>query len=152
MSYHDGSVWPHDNSLCLLGMSRSGYREEALTVMQGLLKASQAFEYARLPELFCGYDDSLGYPVKYPVACSPQAWAAGTSLTFVQAMLGIVPDALKRRVTLKPALLPDMSELEVDRLRIGGGRLHLLLKRDARTGRVDVSVLGNDTGYELEIL
>ena len=77
MSYHDGSVWPHDNSLSVIGLSQSGYRREANMVMKGLVAASEQFEYARLPELFCGYDDSLGHPVHYPVACSPQAWAAG---------------------------------------------------------------------------
>lgn len=151
MSYHDGSIWPHDNSLSLIGMSRNGFQDEALTVMQGLLKASESFEYSRLPELFCGYDESLGYPVPYPVACSPQAWAAGTSVTFVQAMLGIAPDALERRITITPSLLPGMNELEIDRLLIGSGFLHLQIVREATTGKPQVRVLANNTGYELDI-
>ncbi|GGD80546.1 amylo-alpha-1,6-glucosidase [Paenibacillus nasutitermitis] len=151
MSYHDGSIWPHDNSLTVIGMSQNGFQEEALTVMEGLLKASGAFEYARLPELFCGYDESLGQPVPYPVACSPQAWAAGTSLTFVQAMLGIVPNALTKRITLKPALLTFMNGLEVERLHIGEGHLHLRLEREAGSGTTRVQVVANETGYELDI-
>ncbi|RJX41260.1 amylo-alpha-1,6-glucosidase [Paenibacillus pinisoli] len=149
MSYHDGSVWPHDNSLCLLGLSCSGYTEEAAMVMQGLLAAAEKFEYYRLPELFCGYDDSLGFPVPYPVACSPQAWAAGTPLTFVQALLGIQPDSLNRRITMKPSLLKDMNELIVEQLQIGSGTLSLHVKRVA--GSIDVEVLSNGTGYELVI-
>ena len=68
MSYHDGSVWPHDNSLILLGMSKMGLKKEAAIVVAGLLKAAENFEYYRLPELFCGYNDTVGYPVSYPVA------------------------------------------------------------------------------------
>ncbi len=82
MSYHNGSVWPHDNGMILLGLSRMGYKEEAAAVLSGLLEASRSFEYQRLPELFCGYDSELGYPVPYPSTCSPQAWAAATSVVF----------------------------------------------------------------------
>ncbi|WP_435168858.1 amylo-alpha-1,6-glucosidase [Paenibacillus glycanilyticus] len=150
MSYHDGSVWPHDNSLCLLGLSRSGFEKETLTVMQGLLRAAEKFEYHRLPELFCGYDDSLGAPVPYPVACSPQAWAAGTPLTFVQALLGIEPDALARRITIKPILLEGMNEFQVNGLQIGGGALSIRIIRG--TDKPEAEILSNLTGYELRIL
>lgn len=150
MSYHDGSVWPHDNSLCLLGLSQSGFTEEAITVMQGLLNAADQFEYYRLPELYCGYGDQLGAPVPYPVACSPQAWAAGTPLTFVQALLGLQPNALTRQITIKPALLNGMNDLKVEQLQIGNGTLSL------RVSRVDnepkLEILSNQTGYELVIL
>lgn len=150
MSYHDGSVWPHDNSLCLLGLSQSGFTEEAITVMQGLLNAADQFEYYRLPELYCGYSDQLGAPVPYPVACSPQAWAAGTPLTFVQALLGLQPNALTRQITIKPALLNGMNDLKVEQLQIGNGTLSL------RVSRVDnepkLEILSNQTGYELVVL
>ncbi|MDH6374474.1 glycogen debranching enzyme [Paenibacillus sp. PastF-3] len=150
MSYHDGSVWPHDNSLCLLGLSQSGFTEEAITVMQGLLNAADQFEYYRLPELYCGYSDQLGAPVPYPVACSPQAWAAGTPLTFVQALLGLQPNALTRQIAIKPALLNGMNDLKVEQLQIGNGTLSL------RVSRVDnepkLEILSNQTGYELVIL
>ncbi|MGG4145828.1 amylo-alpha-1,6-glucosidase [Paenibacillus algorifonticola] len=151
MSYHDGSVWPHDNAMSVIGLSQSGFSNEAIAVMNGLLRASEQFEYARLPELFCGYEDSLGYPVQYPVACSPQAWAAGTSLTFVQAMLGIVPDALERKITLQPNFLPGMNELKVDRLYVGEGYLGLRIVT-GQSGVPEVTVLANDTGYKLEIV
>jgi glycogen debranching enzyme len=87
MSYHNGSVWPHDNSMILLGLSKTNQKEDMKKVVQGLITASTHFEYDRLPELFCGYDDSIKNVVPYPVACSPQAWAAGTPLTFVQSLL-----------------------------------------------------------------
>ncbi|WP_410515061.1 glycogen debranching N-terminal domain-containing protein [Paenibacillus sp. BR2-3] len=150
MSYHDGSVWPHDNSLCLLGLSQSGFTEEAITVMQGLLKAAGKFEYYRLPELFCGYDDLLGAPVPYPVACSPQAWAAGTPLTFVQVLLGLRPDALSRQIRIKLSLLEEMNELTVEQLQIGSGTLSLRVTRVNNGPQVEI--LSNQTGYELLIL
>ncbi|WHY20185.1 amylo-alpha-1,6-glucosidase [Paenibacillus sp. G2S3] len=150
MSYHDGSVWPHDNSLCLLGLSQSGFTEEAITVMQGLLNAADQFEYYRLPELYCGYSDQLGAPVPYPVACSPQAWAAGTPLTFVQALLGLQPNALTRQITIKPALLNGMNDLKVEQLQIGNGTLSLRISRV--DNELKLEVLSNQTGYELVIL
>lgn len=150
MSYHDGSVWPHDNSLCLLGLSKSGFTNEAITVMQGLLHAAEKFEYYRLPELFCGYDDTLGYPVPYPVACSPQAWAAGTPLTFVQALLGLEPDALARRITIRPLLLEGMNELQVNQLHIGDGTLSIRIIRG--TDKPEVEILSNLTGYDLQLV
>lgn len=150
MSYHDGSVWPHDNSLCLLGLSQSGFTEEAITVMQGLLNAADQFEYYRLPELYCGYSDQLGAPVPYPVACSPQAWAAGTPLTFVQALLGLQPNALTRQITIKPALLNGMNDLKVEQLQIGNGTLSLRISRVDNEPKLEV--LSNQTGYELVIL
>jgi len=149
MSYHDGSVWPHDNSVCLLGLSYLGFQEEAITVMQGLLNAAEKFEYYRLLELFCGYDDSLGAPVPYPVACSPQAWAAGTPLTFVQALLGLQPNALTKQITIKPSLLQGMNELLVEQLQIGTGSLSLRVTRGINGPEVEI--LSNLTGYELLI-
>jgi glycogen debranching enzyme len=149
MSYHDGSVWPHDNSLCLLGLSHSGFTNEAITVIEGLLAAADKFEYNRLPELFCGYDNLLGAPVPYPVACSPQAWAAGTPLTFVQALLGLQPDALSRQITIRPSLLEGMNELKVEQLQIGSGTLSLRVTRGINGPEVEI--LSNLTGYELLI-
>lgn len=152
MSYHNGSVWPHDNSLCLLGLGLGGFVREALSVMEGLLKAAEGFEYARLPELFCGYGEELGYPVPYPVACSPQAWAAGTPLAFLQTMLGIRPNALTATVELRPLLLPGMNELEVANLRIGQGTLHVRVRRNGDgDAPYQVDILENRTGYQVLI-
>ncbi|HVX29925.1 MAG TPA: glycogen debranching N-terminal domain-containing protein [Nitrolancea sp.] len=98
ISYHNGSVWPHDNSLIIAGMHRYGHDEAACRVIGGLIDASRWFEFNRLPELFCGYDrEQTPFPVNYPVACSPQAWAAGSIIQMVQIMLGIDvgPDGLR---------------------------------------------------------
>ncbi|GAC42405.1 amylo-alpha-1,6-glucosidase [Paenibacillus popilliae] len=89
MSYHNGSVWPHDNAMILLGLGKLGFKQEAARVISGLLQASSFFEYQRLPELFCGHRAETGHPVPYPTTCSPQAWSAGTSIVFLQAMLGL---------------------------------------------------------------
>ncbi len=100
ISYHNGSVWPHDNGLILAGMHRYGHDEEAKRVIDALIDTSRWFALQRLPELFCGYDrGQTPFPVDYPVACSPQAWAAGCMVQMVQVMLGIQvnPDGLQAR-------------------------------------------------------
>ncbi|CAH0117977.1 hypothetical protein PAE9249_00442 [Paenibacillus sp. CECT 9249] len=150
MSYHNGSVWPHDNAMILLGLSRSGYREEARKVISGLLAASTYFEYQRLPELFCGYGSELGYPVPYPTTCSPQAWSAGTSVVFMQAMLGLHPDALTKRIAIDPLLPEQLNELFVERLAIGAGHLSIRISRGGGAGsEVKVEVVRNTTGFEI---
>jgi glycogen debranching enzyme len=151
MSYHDGSVWPHDNSLILLGLARLGFREEAKLVLNGLMRAAGSFEYDRLPELFCGYPDSEGLPVPYPVACSPQAWAAGTQISFLQAVLGIEPNGLTRTIGINPVLPDGMNTLLVSGIPIGGGKLSLLLVRDRETEEIAVKMIANTTGYELKM-
>jgi glycogen debranching enzyme len=143
MSYHDGSIWPHDNSLIVLGMSKLKKHEAANKVMEGLINASAHFEYDRLPELFCGYEKSLGKAVKYPVACSPQAWAAGTPLVFVQSILGLFPNSLKKEITISPQLLTNMNELEVRQLSIGEGYLSLRVTNEG------VEILENTTGFKI---
>jgi glycogen debranching enzyme len=143
MSYHDGSIWPHDNSLIILGMSKLKKSEAANKVMEGLIDASAHFEYDRLPELFCGYEKAMGKAVKYPVACSPQAWAAGTPLVFIQSMLGLFPNSLKKQIVLSPKLLSKMNELEISNLSIGNGYLSL------RVTVGGLEILENTTGYEI---
>jgi glycogen debranching enzyme len=147
MSYHDGSIWPHDNSMILLGMSKLNYQSQANKVINGLMDAARHFEYDRLPELFCGYDTSAGRAVKYPVACSPQAWAAGTPLVFIQTILGLFPDALKKQIHLSPKLLDNMNELKVDKIKIGRGYLSLEVLRENENTRVVIEE--NSTGYEI---
>ncbi|PLR85988.1 amylo-alpha-1,6-glucosidase [Bacillus canaveralius] len=147
MSYHDGSIWPHDNSLILLGMSKLLRQDAANIVIEGLIRAGAHFEYDRLPELFCGYDASIGKAVKYPVACSPQAWAAGTPLVFVQSLLGLFPDSINKEIHLSPALLEDMQELTVSDIAICEGHLSISVTRTENT--INVQVLKNTTGCEL---
>jgi glycogen debranching enzyme len=139
MSYHDGSIWPHDNSMCLMGLSALGFREEANTVMEGLLRAAAHFENNRLPELFCGYSSERGQPIRYPVACSPQAWAAATPLTFLHAMLGLRLDFPKRKLHVRPSLPEGMSRIDVRGMRLG-------------SGRIDLTVTRTNTGYDVKVL
>jgi len=149
MSYHDGSIWPHDNSMILLGLSKLGKQREASIVINGLIDAAAHFEYDRLPELFCGYDKSIGKPVRYPVACSPQAWAAGTPLIFIQSLLGIFPNSLEKKIYLSPTLLDVMNLLKVTNIAVGGGRLSVTVLREENEIRVVVDE--NTTGYEVII-
>lgn len=147
MSYHDGSIWPHDNSMTLLGMSKLKQTDETKKVISGLIQSSAHFEYDRLPELFCGYDASIGKVVKYPVACSPQAWAAGTPLVFIQTLLGLFPDSLKKEISLSPILLDEMNYLKAEGISIGKGKLSVTVKRT--NGEVTWEVTENSTGFEI---
>src|SRR5690606_1979762 len=90
MSYHNGSVWPHDNALIALGLARYGFKEQAGRVLEALFHASMYLELRRLPELLCGFTRRRSHgPTLYPVACAPQAWAAAAPLALVQACLGL---------------------------------------------------------------
>ncbi|HEX6011596.1 MAG TPA: amylo-alpha-1,6-glucosidase [Geminicoccaceae bacterium] len=133
MSYHNGSVWPHDNALLALGLARYGLRDGALQVLTGLTEAAAHFERRRLPELFCGFQRRhRSGPVAYPVACSPQAWAAATPYALVQACLGLSFDPGAREVRLERPRLPAWLErLEVYGLALGDGMVDLVLDRSA---------------------
>ena len=144
MSYHNGSVWPHDNSLIVMGLKRYGFHAEAERVMEGLIEAAGHFAYDRLPELFCGYDSGEGHPVSYPIACSPQAWAAGTALTFVRVILGLMPDVPAGIVTIAPSLPKGIHYMEVTNLRVGSGCLDLLIQKEG--GHTSFKVLRNTSG------
>jgi glycogen debranching enzyme len=122
MSYHNGSIWPHDNAIIAAGMRRYGFHKEAAEVMEQVVQAAIRFRLFRLPELYCGFARDLRYysvPAEYPVSCSPQAWAAGSVLHFCQTMLGATPDAAGNRLTVDPYFLPSISELSVDHLMLG---------------------------------
>ncbi|CAM3002642.1 amylo-alpha-1,6-glucosidase [Paenibacillus sediminis] len=150
MSYHNGSVWPHDNGMILLGLSRLGFKKEASIVISSLLEVSKSFEYQRMPELFCGHDSELGYPVSYPTTCSPQAWSAATSIVFLQAMLGLNPDALTRQISINPFLPEHMDELTTEHIHIGAGHLSVRVTRNHNDeNSFNVEILENSTGFEV---
>lgn len=152
MSYHNGSVWPHDNALCLIGLSRLGFKEEANKVMAGILEASKYFEYQRLPELFCGHQSSIGYTIEYPTTCSPQAWSAGVAIVFLQAMLGLNPNAITRQIQLAPSLLNRMDYLEADNITIGSGELSLIVRRDRlNSSEYQIEIKENTTGFTINM-
>jgi glycogen debranching enzyme len=130
MSYHNGSVWPHDTAICVAGMARYGERRGAARVMGDLYKASRFFGL-RMPELLCGFARHAGEPpIAYPVTCMPQAWAAGSVFLMLQACLGLSIDAAKREVrVLRPTLPQGIDTLTVERLDVAGAQVHLVFQR-----------------------
>jgi glycogen debranching enzyme len=131
MSYHNGSIWPHDNAMIASGLARYGLRDEALMVMEGLFDASIHMDLHRLPELFCGFRRRNGErPTLYPVACNPQAWASASIFMFLQAALGLDIDASAHTVRLTRGKLPAfLDEVLIRNLSVGPFSLDLRLER-----------------------
>jgi glycogen debranching enzyme len=131
MSYHNGSVWPHDNALVVLGMAMYGHARQASPVVTALYEAGLHQDMYRLPELFCGMSRRGGHkPVAYPVSCSPQAWASGALFLLLQAMLGLYPEAPKRVLHVRDPVLPDfLDELTVRNLTVGDSTVALQFRR-----------------------
>ena len=149
MSYHNGSVWPHDNALIAAGLSRYGFTGAAARILDAFYGLSQVVDLHRLPELICGFHRRGGeHPTLYPVACAPQAWAAGAVYLLLQASLGLRIDAAARRVTFWRAVLPEsIGSLEIANLCVGDATVDLRLERHPhdvgvtvlrRTGDVDI--------------
>ncbi|HEX3178257.1 MAG TPA: amylo-alpha-1,6-glucosidase, partial [Methylomirabilota bacterium] len=149
MSYHNGSVWPHDTALAAAGMRAYGLTSPFLTLADGLFEAVLHFEHVRMPELFCGFARVPGHgPTRYPVACSPQAWAAGVVFQLVAAMLGLRPDAADNHLTLARPTLPGwLPAIEVRGLRIGKSRLALRVSQG--TDSAAIELLARDGDAEL---
>ncbi len=131
MSYHNGSVWPHDNALIALGLARYGYKAEVVRIFEGLIEAAIYDEFRRLPELFCGFSRRRNRgPTAYPVACSPQAWAAAAPFALVAAATGLDLDHDGDMVRLSSPVLPNfLQQMSLRGLRIAGSRLDLDLSR-----------------------
>jgi glycogen debranching enzyme len=131
MSYHNGSVWPHDNALIAMGLARYGHREAVLAIFQGLAEAALYDEFRRLPELFCGFSRRRKRgPTNYPVACSPQAWAAAAPFALVAAATGLQLDHATGSVRLEnPALPAFLDDLVLHDVTVAGARLDLRLSR-----------------------
>ena len=141
MSYHNGSVWPHDNAIIASGLARYGYKEDALRVLGALFDASTFMEFNRLPELFCGFHkrSDVEGPTLYPVACSPQAWAAASPYLLFEACLGITVDPADHVVEFAFPRLPEsLSYLELTNLRVGEHTVDLRLRRENGEILVDV--------------
>src|SRR6185503_2175683 len=151
-SYHNGSVWPHDNALIALGLARYGHSAEAVSLSTALFDAAAHMHLRRLPELFCGFDRKRGKaPTLYPVACAPQAWAACTPFALVQACLGLEVDAAAECVRLRQPRLPAFVDwLVVKRLCVGESRLDLVVRR--HDSSVAVNLLARDGGAEVEVV
>jgi glycogen debranching enzyme len=129
--YHLGTVWPHDNSIIAAGFRKYGFDDAACQVFTGIVEASKHFERRRLPELFAGFSrDQFPIPVRYPVACHPQAWAAGSIPFMLQSLLGLVPNAFENRLQILRPVLPDfVQSLELRRLKVGKSTVDLRFNR-----------------------
>jgi glycogen debranching enzyme len=141
LSYHNGTVWPHDNALAAMGMAYYGLNTQARQVFDGLWSTAQHIRDQRLPELFCGLDRDAGrFPVHYPVACSPQAWASGAWFLLLRATLGLFPDAPRRTLYVSSPQLPlGVDHLTLRRLAIGDARVTLAFTRGTGGAFVAVS-------------
>ena len=144
LSYHRGSVWPHDNSLIAHGMALYGFRDEVKTIFTALYEAALNFRDYRLPELFCGVQrHENDEPVHYPVSCSPQAWASGAFFLLLTSVLGLRPSAARKELNIVNPMLPHwLDYLHVRNLRIGNSRVSLdFTRHEERTfcNVVDVS-------------
>ncbi|MGH9768470.1 MAG: amylo-alpha-1,6-glucosidase [Blastocatellia bacterium] len=131
LGYHLGTVWPHDNSIIAAGFKHYGCDQEALRVFVGLVQAAVHFDGHRLPELFGGFHrDDYGVPVPYPVACQPQAWAAGTIPYLLTTLLGLEPEGYENRLRVVRPVLPEfVNHVEIRRLGIGAARADLRFDR-----------------------
>jgi glycogen debranching enzyme len=152
MAYHNGSVWPHDNAIIAASQTNMGAKTLATAILSAQLDASTFFDSSRLPELFCGFRRREGKaPTSYPVACSPQAWAAGAVFMMLQSCLGLSIDAARARLILRSPTLPrGINRVTIRALQIGAACVDLTVHRylgsmsanvERRTGRLDVVML-----------
>lgn len=152
MSYHNGSVCPHDTALAAAGLARFGFIEEALKFVEGLFSASIFLDKNRLPELFCGFNRLPGQPpILYPVACAPHVWASGAIFMLIEAMLGIDFEINSSQIRLIHPRLPDyINWLRIRDLRHGTATISLIVRRhgkdvavniEQRTGDIELAVV-----------
>ena len=152
MSYHNGSIWPHDNALIALGLARYGLKHSVGQVFKGLFDAATYMDLRRLPELFCGFRrEKHRGPTLYPVACAPQAWASATPFTLLEASLGLEFDAERSEIRLRNPHLPAfLNEVVLRELRLGSSTVDLRIRRHGdevsmevlrRRGQIQVSLV-----------
>ncbi|MFY9397120.1 MAG: amylo-alpha-1,6-glucosidase [Desulfomonilia bacterium] len=151
MSYHNGSIWPHDNALIAEGMARYGWKEEAGRILEALFSMSRFFELGRIPELFCGFERRPNQgPTFYPVACSPQAWAAASVFSLLRSCLGLTVRASSREVHFTRPYLPEFLEsVKICNLAVGQGTIDFAAKRHRHD--VSIQVLGRTGGISVSL-
>jgi glycogen debranching enzyme len=149
MSYHNGSIWPHDNALTAAGLARYGFTDAATRILNAMFDLSQVVDLHRLPELICGFHRRGDeHPTLYPVACAPQAWAAGAVYLLLEACLGLRVDAVQGRISFSRAMLPDSIDwLHMSNLAVGDATLDLRLERHPHD--VGVTVLRREGDLEI---
>jgi glycogen debranching enzyme len=150
MSYHNGSVWPHDTALCVAGIARYGERKGVIRMLSEMFETAVTFEM-RLPELFCGFPRSAGEPpVAYPVACLPQAWAAGSIFMLLQACLGVTVDGWRREINVEHPYLPiGIDSLRIDGIEIGSDHANLLFQH---AGERVIAVPGRRSNPDIPVI
>jgi glycogen debranching enzyme len=150
MSYHNGSVWPHDNALIASGFGRYGLRQAAVKTLAGLFDASLFVDLHRMPEQFCGFPRRSGEgPTLYPVACAPQSWAAASVFMLLQVCMGLSIRGSPAQISFSSPLLPPfLREVQIRNLRVGGASVDLSLRRHAN----DVSIRLDCREGNVEIL
>jgi glycogen debranching enzyme len=151
MSYHNGSVWPHDNALLAAGFARYGLKPAVQAVLTGLYEASRFVDLHRLPELFCGFALRAGEgPTLYPVACAPQSWSAGAVFLLLQACLGLQVKGPETKICFAQPLLPEfLREVRISNLTVGAASVDLLLQRHAQ--HVGLNVLRQTGSAEIVV-
>jgi glycogen debranching enzyme len=153
VGYHLGTVWPHDNSIIAAGFRRYGFDTESARVMKGIFEAATYFPNYRLPELFAGFSrDDYEVPVHYPVACHPQAWAAGSVPFMLQQALGLAPDGFEKRLRIVRPALPDFVRfVELRGLRVGKARVDIRFETTPLMGTgVDILDIRGDLDVFIE--
>jgi glycogen debranching enzyme len=152
IGYHLGTVWPHDNSIIAAGLRRYGFNKQALQILESIVSAGQHFEHARLPEVFGGFSQrDFSIPVRYPVACHPQAWAAGSVPFMMSSLLGLSANAFNNHLRVVHPVLPSfVNELDFRRIKIGDSTIDLHFER-VRDAEVHVDVVNRDGSIEVEV-
>jgi glycogen debranching enzyme len=151
MGYHNGSVWPHDNALIALGLSRYGMKRAAGAIFTGLFDAASHMELMRFPELFCGFPRRRGTaPTLYPVACAPQAWASAAPFALLEACLGIVCDHQRREIRFHNPILPRfLEEIRIRNLSLDGASADLRLRRNGAGTEVAILAQRGDISIRI---
>ncbi|MBA2127625.1 amylo-alpha-1,6-glucosidase [Hyphomicrobium methylovorum] len=141
MSYHNGSIWPHDNGMIAAGLAHYGLRDRIQPIFDGLLAAALQMEQRRLPELFCGFRRRPNRaPILYPVACAPQAWASGAMLHMLSSMLGLEINGELRTLALRsPRLPPSVGSISIEGIRVGEGSADFTLHSRGERVVLDVT-------------
>jgi glycogen debranching enzyme len=152
MSYHNGSIWPHDNALIALGFARYGLKREAAVLFEGMFDVATRMDLMRLPELFCGFPRRRDTaPTLYPVACSPQAWASAVPFGMLEACLGLCCDYARNEVRFEKPMLPQfLDQLVIHNLAIGESRIDMTIERHKE--EIVVTPLKRSDNIEIKIV
>jgi len=155
VAYHLGTVWPHDNALVAAGLKRYGLTTQARRIFDGIASAARDFDHRRLPELWTGFSrERYPTPIRYPVACHPQAWAAGSMPFLLQHLLGLEANALDHRLRIAEPTMPGLGTwIELRGVRVGEASADLRFERTAAKAKdaAQVDVLGVHGDLEVQI-